>query len=838
VIIKATINVHQDVERTFKKTAVNFHYEFNVRHLTNVFQGVLMARQDIIKEPDNLVKLWAHECERIYGDRLVNAEHLAAYKAFCADICKKQFPRVAMAKYYQPTSPEPLVFANFVESLDDKKYDQFPDVAKLTERLTQGLNAYNEFNAVMDLVLFEDAMKHVCKVSRIISNEAGHALLVGVGGSGKQSLARLASNMSNYTVKQIMISSSYGLADLKVDEQDMYMKCGTKDEGITFLFTEGQITNERFLVSLNDLLSSGEIADLFPVEDIDNIVNTVRGAVKSEGIVDSKDNCWKFFLDRVRRNLHMALCFSPVGDAFRNRAKKFPALINSTVIDFFHPWPKEALLSVAARFLEEVEMPSEEVRDAVVRFMPFSFEIVGQQSELIKDEERRYIYTTPKSFLELIKLFKAMLTTKKNYLEDEKTKYEIGVGKLQQTEEIVAQLEADLKIQSIEVEAIKIEANEKATVVGAEKEIVDVKAAQAEKDSAEANKIKDEVETLLSSVQKDLDNAIPLVEKAKAALNALKKEDFQTLKVLGSPPDDIKKTFMAVQHLYSGIDELVPVDKKGKLTLTDLTDSWKLAQKMMGNPVKFMEGLLDYSKYIDEGKVPPQNFKQIKEQVEDPEFTKEALNVKSTAAGGVCDWIKNIYMYYDVVVNVEPKRLAVLKGKEDLAAASEKKATSEALVKELNEKLAVLMAEYQEAVDKKQKAEETAAYCAERLSRANRLVGALGAEKERWGNSIIQLGAEVDVVTGDVLMSSAFVSYVGPFSKKFRERIIDQMFMKFFKDNAIPFSDGLDPLRILTNEAEIAQWNNDKLPTDSVSVQNGAILTASERYPLMIDPQL
>jgi dynein heavy chain, axonemal len=89
VIIKATISVHGDVERTFKKTAVNFHYEFNVRHLTNVFQGVLMSRKDIIKEPDNLVKLWAHECERIYGDRLVNYTHLETYRAFVADICKK-----------------------------------------------------------------------------------------------------------------------------------------------------------------------------------------------------------------------------------------------------------------------------------------------------------------------------------------------------------------------------------------------------------------------------------------------------------------------------------------------------------------------------------------------------------------------------------------------------------------------------------------------------------------------------------------------------------------------------------------------------------------------------
>jgi len=80
-----------------------------------------------------------------------------------------------------------------------------------------------------------------------------------------------------------MISSTYGLNDLKADLQNMYLKSGQKDEGIMFLFTEGQITNERFMVSINDLLSSGEISDLFAAEDIDGIVNNVRPAVKSDG---------------------------------------------------------------------------------------------------------------------------------------------------------------------------------------------------------------------------------------------------------------------------------------------------------------------------------------------------------------------------------------------------------------------------------------------------------------------------------------------------------------------------------------------------------------------------
>ena len=64
-------------------------------------------------------------------------------------------------------------------------YDQFPNMDALSIRLRDALREYNELNAAMDLVLFDDAMKHVCKISRIVSNSGGHALLVGVGGSGK-----------------------------------------------------------------------------------------------------------------------------------------------------------------------------------------------------------------------------------------------------------------------------------------------------------------------------------------------------------------------------------------------------------------------------------------------------------------------------------------------------------------------------------------------------------------------------------------------------------------------------------------------------------------------------
>lgn len=134
------------------------------------------------------------------------------------------------------------------------------------------------------------------------------------------------------------------------------MKAGLKNVGIMFLMTDAQVPNEHFMVLINDMLSSGEIADLFPDDEVENIIGGVRNEVKGAGIVDTRENCWKFFIDRVRKQLKVMLCFSPVGSTLRIRSRKIPAIINCTCINWFHEWPQEALMSVSMRFLQEIEV--------------------------------------------------------------------------------------------------------------------------------------------------------------------------------------------------------------------------------------------------------------------------------------------------------------------------------------------------------------------------------------------------------------------------------------------------------------------------------------------------
>jgi dynein heavy chain len=292
---------------------------------------------------------------------------------------------------------------------------------------------------------------------------------VGVGGSGKQSLARLASYICGYEVYQIAVSSTYGINDFKENLLSLYRRAGTKGTPITFLMTDNQIVKEGFLVYINDLLSTGYIADLFTPEDKEAFSNAVRNEVKAAGLMDTNENCWDFFIDKasappgqaadraalawtavawpavwrvawrgmawpavcssagatdlrcrarpappaqVRKYLHIVLCFSPVGDKFRVRARQFPALVNCTMFDWFHGWPGEALVSVAQRFLVEVQGMDDGVRENIAYHMAYAHQCVSEASERFKEAFRRYNYTTPKSYLELISLYKTLLAVR------------------------------------------------------------------------------------------------------------------------------------------------------------------------------------------------------------------------------------------------------------------------------------------------------------------------------------------------------------------------------------------------------------------------------------------
>jgi len=148
---------------------------------------------------------------------------------------------------------------------------------------------------------------------------------------------------------------------------------------------------------------------LYNAEDIQKIVEDMKDQHKSDDLIKGMEDAeiMSVFEDCAKNSIHVVLAFSPIGDDFKRRLRMFPALVNCCTIDWFLPWPAEALQSVADQFLSKVDdLP---MKDGIVAICVDMQERVLQLTQRYLFELRRYYYVTPTSYLILIKTFTTLL---------------------------------------------------------------------------------------------------------------------------------------------------------------------------------------------------------------------------------------------------------------------------------------------------------------------------------------------------------------------------------------------------------------------------------------------
>ncbi|XP_055450236.1 dynein axonemal heavy chain 9 [Psammomys obesus] len=820
-LINMAVTFHQKIATTFLPTAIKFHYIFNLRDFANIFQGILFSSVECVKSTQDLVKLYVHESNRVYRDKMVEEKDFNLFDKIQTDFLKKNFDDVE-GMLQQTRSLN--IYCHFVNGISEPKYMPVRSWELLSQTLVEALESHNEVNTVMDLVLFEDAMCHVCHINRILESPRGNALLVGVGGSGKQSLTRLAAFISSMDVFQITLRKGYQTPDFKVDLASLCLKAGVKNLSTVFLMTDAHVADERFLVLINDLLASGEVPGLYSDDEVESIISNVRNEVKSQGLVDSRENCWKFFIDRVRRQLKVTLCFSPVGNKLRVRSRKFPAIVNCTAINWFHKWPQEALESVSLRFLQNTKNIEPAVKQSISKFMAFVHTSVNKASQSYLLNEQRYNYTTPKSFLEFIRLYQSLLDRNGRELQSKVERLESGLLKLHSTSAQVDGLKAKLATQEVELRQKNEDADKLIQVVGVETAKVSREKAIADEEEQKVALIMLEVQQKQKDCEEDLAKAEPALAAAQAALNTLNKTNLTELKSFGSPPLAVSNVSAAVMVLMAPGGK-VPKDR-----------SWKAAKITMAKVDSFLDSLI----HFDKENIHENCLKAIRPYLQDPTFNPEFVATKSYAAAGLCSWVMNIVKFYEVFCDVEPKRQALNKATSDLTAAQEKLAAIKAKITRLNENLAKLTAKFEKATAEKLKCQQEAEETTGTISLANRLVGGLASENIRWAEAVQNFKQQERTLCGDILLTTAFISYLGFFTKKYRKSLMDGTWKPYLSQLKVPIptTPTLDPLRMLTDDADMATWQNQGLPADRMSMENATILTSCERWPLMVDPQL
>ena len=100
------------------------------------------------------------------------------------------------------------------------------------------------------------------------------------------------------------------------------------------------------LEDINNILNSGDVTGIYNVKDMEDIKKVCKADCVKKNLQPNDMNIYSMYLARVKKNIHVIIAMSPLGNIFTTRLRMFPSLVNCCTIDWFTEWPDEALIGV------------------------------------------------------------------------------------------------------------------------------------------------------------------------------------------------------------------------------------------------------------------------------------------------------------------------------------------------------------------------------------------------------------------------------------------------------------------------------------------------------------
>ena len=864
-VVDATLSVYNEIRKKLKPTPLKSHYTFNLRDVSRVTQGVHLARPSASFTRFSLIRLWVHETLRVFHDRLVNNDDrvwlVNAIRMLVSNEFNVKFDEVFQRFAKKNGNDEESIgllgnpateityedlsqfyFSDIMNSISPNggrsylELDQkFEDISK---KIEEYVDEYDNAHTGSGLIIFEYAVEHLLRASRILKMPGGHAILVGVGGNGRKSLSRLAAFIAEFTCFEITVGKGYGRREWQDDLRHVIRESGGGDSPLLFLFNDSQINDEAMVEDINSLLNTGEVPNLLLPEEIAEFAEVARKFAKEDMgkkvVADMTiTDLYAYFVSRVKSRMHIMFACSPLNAMFRERLRKFPSLINCCTIDWYDLWPSQALAVVAKRLLVEngkkTLFSSAEIHEDVIEVCQHFHKSASTMSQKYKDFTGRHTYVTPTSFLTLLKTYKNCLHESRKTNQDSQDRYANGLKQLELANMAVTKMQMNLEnlkpiLKQSQEDTQKLLEEIQAKVPGVKK-----LEASVQQESDIAQKEADEVSEKKAECEADLAEAIPLLQDAINALNTLKKADIDSVKSYTSPPVLVKLVMEAVCVMLSKRPDRIPDPNDNSKRIEDY---WGPSKKLLGES-SFLQSLKDY----DKDRIPSNIIKKIRDRfLSNDDFKPGKMKKVSKAATGLCKWVVAMEAYDRVAKIVAPKKELLKEAEAVLATkllALEKKQNA---LNEVQTELRLIEEKHDAAKTEKENLAEKVNQCNIQLRRAKQLIDSLGGEKSRWSNLVSKLASEHSKITGDILLASSSIAYLGAYTSKFRNQL-QKEWMSIVGTTRIPLSQSASLISSLGNPVLIKKWTSEQLPSDNFSVENGIMMSKTDAWPLLIDPQ-
>ncbi|KAL4232681.1 hypothetical protein ACF0H5_007369 [Mactra antiquata] len=365
-IVKASCQILQALQAVLRPTPIpgRYHYLFTLKDLTTCYQCLKRLPDESMADESMVISLWKHEMNRIIRDRISRSSDLNWFDEIIEKTITQYWPKIEgpVHEHFVTFPTDARLYQRPVTSIGAKHFkivlQPVETLRDLHSCLHTHLTRYNEEfgNVRLNIMLSDFVIAHIVRVHRILSfHHGGNMLLVGAVGSHLTTLCQLALHVADVQTLKMDTSKQSNFFD---GLRSAVRLTGSEGKILTLVFTARDLEDPVYLDAINSLLISGEYPHLFSNDELEGLLMAIGPSMKREFPSMSVDPM-KFFIARVRCNLHIIICIQPGHHLLQVAARQYPGLLSGCNINYMCDWPQEALLGEASYFITKNQLTEE-----------------------------------------------------------------------------------------------------------------------------------------------------------------------------------------------------------------------------------------------------------------------------------------------------------------------------------------------------------------------------------------------------------------------------------------------------------------------------------------------
>nr|CCC94835.1 putative dynein heavy chain [Trypanosoma congolense IL3000] len=798
----SSVNLSQFVISVFEKISRKFegeeyaHCLFCPRSISNWVSNVLMYEIDA--QTTTLPAVLGHEATCIFADCLPRVEDHKKARKIITDVLATIGHSASSSSSNDDANP--FLYVSWLSEVNAQGQKQLKAVTydAAAAEVEQALVKYSREHKTLNIHVIPEIVSWLARVDRVLSRPCGHLILVGRPGVGRRNAVCLGAFLLQMSVVTLNMVQRYSLKNFRQDLRQFIQRAATQNERMVLMLEDHNIVDETFLEMINSLVSSGEVPGLFTQEEMDTMFSAMREDAANDGHMGTITS---YFLQRLRRNLRVALIMDNCHSLFLVRLQSNPGLISNCDLLWMGVWSSDATKNICKKRLATV------IENIGLNPANKGFHL---HREMFAVHESFGKDATPDRFQVLMENYESILEKKGQSGEADLKRLDAGLAKLHEAEESVEKIQHDVKKKKKKVEEKQKEADKALTEIQKKMEESKEQRDAAEELQARLKTEQEEIVVKRKKVEEELSGITPMLESAREAVSSIRSEQLNEIRSLKSPPEPVKDVLEAVLALL-GVNDV----------------SWQSMRKFLGERgVK--ERILDFDAKNISTSIRENVSRLINQKA--VSFKQETIRRASVAAAPMAAWVKAMIDYSAILESIGPlnNQLADLEknkkeGEEQLHSLKKK-------LKKIDEAVEKLRKDFSEKCKEAEQIKDTLEKAQGELTKAKDLLEKLSGEKTRWSRDAQAIQSNNQLLPKRALVAAAFITYIARETEDVRQSYLKQW------SSRLGLADVVTLTGYMRTDGELLQWKSEGLPGDDLSQENAIAMLDSVQTPLIIDP--